>query len=326
MLDQYGRNIDYVRISVTDRCNLRCVYCMPDSGEEQTEHTDILTYEEITRLCRILAEKGIHKVKITGGEPLVRKDIAVLIKMLKELPGIRCVTLTTNGILLKEQMDALAQAGLDAVNISLDALNRGKFKEISKRDHLEKVLESVEYAMTFPNIKVKINCVLLHGFNEDQWVPIAGLARDRDLDVRFIEMMPIGYGRRFYHGKTEDQVRSMLEEAYGKSRPVHGRFGNGPGTYLQFEELKGKIGFISSISHKFCSDCNRIRITSQGFLKPCLQFSYGADLRELLRKGSSDEQIGHLVEELIFRKPRSHRFGEEPEEGMESRKMSEIGG
>ena len=302
MLDQYRRNIEYIRISITDRCNLRCMYCMPEGGIEQVEHSDILTYDEITRLCRILALKGISKVKITGGEPLVRKNAAELVRMIKSIPGI------------------------DAVNISLDALTEEMFEKITRRKGLDRVLEGMDKALQFPDVRVKVNCVLLHGVNEDQWIPIAGLAKDRPIDVRFIEMMPIGYGRKYCGEETEDHVRHLLEKAYGKADSLSGRFGNGPSTYILPDGFKGKIGFISAISHKFCGDCNRVRLTSEGFLKPCLQFSHGADMRSLLRDGSSDEQIGAVAEKIIFEKPRSHRFGEAQEEGLENKKMSEIGG
>ena len=326
MLDQYRRNIEYIRISITDRCNLRCMYCMPEGGIEQVEHSDILTYDEITRLCRILALKGISKVKITGGEPLVRKNAAELVRMITSIPGIDNVTLTTNGILLGEQMRDLADAGIDAVNISLDALTEEMFEKITRRKGLDRVLEGMDKALQFPDVRVKVNCVLLHGVNEDQWIPIAGLAKDRPIDVRFIEMMPIGYGRKYCGEETEDHVRHLLEKAYGKADSLSGRFGNGPSTYILPDGFKGKIGFISAISHKFCGDCNRVRLTSEGFLKPCLQFSHGADMRSLLRDGSSDEQIGAVAEKIIFEKPRSHRFGEAQEEGLENKKMSEIGG
>lgn len=326
MLDQYRRNIEYIRISITDRCNLRCMYCMPEGGIEQVEHSDILTYDEIARLCRILAEKGISKVKITGGEPLVRKDAAELVRMIKNIPGIDNVTLTTNGMLLGDQMEALAEAGIDAVNISLDALSGEMFEKITRRKGLDRVLEAMDKALQFPHVRVKVNCVLLHGVNEDQWIPIAGLAKDRPVDVRFIEMMPIGYGRKYCGEETEDHVRYLLEGAYGKAVSLSGRFGNGPSTYMLLDGFKGKIGFISAISHKFCGDCNRVRLTAEGFLKPCLQFSHGADMRSLLRDGSSDAQIGAVMEKTIFEKPRSHRFGDAQEEGLENKKMSEIGG
>lgn len=325
MLDQYGRKIDYIRISITDRCNLRCMYCMPEAGVESVEHDDILRYDEIVRLAEMFAGLGITKVKITGGEPLVRKDAPELIRLLKELPGIDNVTLTTNGILLKEQMADLAAAGLDAVNISLDALEEDRFKEITRREGLGLVMEGIEEALRYPEVRVKINCVLLEGINEDQWIPMAGLAKDRDLDVRFIEMMPIGFGARFC-GETQEEVVRLLEEAYGRTTPVTGKFGNGPSTYMKIEGFKGKIGFISAMSHKFCGDCNRIRLTSEGFLKPCLQFSTGGDLRTPLRSGEPDESIREQIEKTIFRKPRSHRFEERRQEGFEMRKMSEIGG
>lgn len=325
MVDQYGRKIDYIRISVTDRCNLRCTYCMPEEGVEQIPHQDILRYDEIVRLCRICAGKGISKVKITGGEPLVRKGIWNLIREIHDLEGIEQVTVTTNGVLLKEQIHHLVEAGISAVNVSLDTLDPGMYEQITRRNELKKALDGIEEALKYPQIQVKINCVPLAGVNDNQWIPLAAMAKDRPLDVRFIEMMPIGLGRQ-YHGRLQDEIRKNLESAYGTSENLNGTFGNGPSTYIHFDGFEGKIGFISAISHKFCQECNRIRLTAEGFLKVCLQYSEGTDLREPLRNGRSDEEIGRLIEQIIYRKPGSHHFEEAQGDGFEQRQMSRIGG
>lgn len=325
MTDQYGRNINYIRISVTDRCNLRCTYCMPEGGVEQISHQEVLTYDEIVRLCGICAGKGISKVKITGGEPLVRKRIWDLIRAVKAVEGIEQVTLTTNGVLLKEQMKELYEAGVKAVNISIDTLDPLMYEQITRRDELADAFAGIEEALKYPEVQVKINCVPLSGVNDGQWIPLAGLAKDRPLDVRFIEMMPIGQGK-LYHGKTQNEILQCLEKVYGKSQPAEGSFGNGPGVYVQFPGFCGKIGFISAMSHKFCQECNRVRLTAEGFLKTCLQYSKGADLREMLRSQKTDEEIGELIEQTIYGKPQSHHFEEAEGAEFEQRQMSRIGG
>lgn len=334
MKDQYGRTIEYLRVSVTDRCNLRCVYCMPREGVKQVSHKDILSYDEIVKLCRLCAGMGISKFKLTGGEPLVRRGLHALVGSLKQTEGIEQVTLTTNGVLLAEQLDALVQSGLDAVNISLDTLDKGQYLELTGRNDLDKALKGLEAALSSPSLKVKVNCVALGGVNEDQWVPLARLAKDTRTDVRFIEMMPIGLGREF-PGKTQEEVCQVLEEAFGEPVFLSGRFGNGPAVYASFQGFQGKIGFISAVSHQFCADCNRVRLTAEGFLKPCLQYSMGADLKSLLRGGAREEELEKAIKNIIFEKPRCHQFvsGESTQEGeevsggeLEEKEMSRIGG
>lgn len=324
MIDSHGRTIDYVRISLTDRCNLRCVYCMPENGVEQILHQQILTYDEILRICRCLASLGIKKVKLTGGEPLVRRDCAALLKQLKQIPGIEKVTLTTNGVLLKENMEALAQAGLDAVNISLDTVDAELFEKITRRDNLSKVLEGLKEALKYPQIPVKINSVPVLG-DKENLVRTAYLAQQYPVHVRFIEMMPIGYGKQFDFW-SEDEVRHILEEAYGPMIPCKEHYGNGPCHYFSVKGFQGKIGFISAMTHKFCYQCNRVRLTAEGYLKACLQFQIGADLRELMRSGCSDEELTQVIEKVIRDKPVSHNFNEMKTMLDEQRMMSQIGG
>ena len=324
MLDQYGRNIDYMRISLTDRCNLRCIYCMPEEGICQIPRTELLDQEEILRISRLASELGISRIKLTGGEPLVRRICVPLVKELKALPGIRQVTLTTNGILLKEQLPGLMEAGLDALNISLDTLNPENFQKITRHNELDRTLEGLATALSYPSLKVKVNCVPT--FQTDQeLLQVAALARENPVHVRFIEMMPIGLGREFT-ARDEKSVKDILEKAYGPLTPVSEILGNGPCHYYTLEKFCGKIGFISALSHKFCQQCNRVRLTSTGYLKGCLQFQNGVDLKVLLRNGASDEILKNALQKVIFEKPAGHNFQEKKNGREESHIMSQIGG
>ena len=324
MIDKYGREIDYLRISLTDRCNLRCIYCMPEEGVKSLSHAEILTYDEILRICRCAADLGIRKIKLTGGEPLVRKGCASLAKQIKAIPGIEKVTLTTNGILLAEQLDALLDAGIDAINISLDTLDPELFKKVARRDGLEKVFEGIKAALAHPGLSLKINSVPVIKEKEN-FIGIAGLAQKYPIHVRFIEMMPIGFGKQFPF-QDEESIKAVLEEAYGPMHAVNERYGNGPCHYYEIAGFKGKIGFISAMTHKFCSQCNRVRLTSEGFMKGCLQYQEGADLRGLMRGGCTDEQLKDAIHQVIWNKPVSHNFYEAKTEQDEIRGMSQIGG
>ena len=317
MIDRCGRNIDYLRISVTDRCNLRCIYCMPEEGIRLTGRENILQEPEIIRVCRVMAERG---------EPLVRPRMPGLIHQIKAIPGIEKVTLTTNGILLKKQMKELAEAGLDSLNISLDTLDRDGFQKITRRDFLDDTLAGIKEAMKYPNVQLKINCVPL-GIEEQNLCEIAEFACKYPVHVRFIEMMPIGYGSSFT-GMSQEKIVSLLEERFGRLVPYEGEpLGNGPCKYYTVEGFQGKIGFISAISHKFCSECNRIRLTSQGYLKTCLQYTAGRDLREVLRNGGTDEELKEIIKEALSEKPDGHHFREKAkEDDTESLCMAQIGG
>lgn len=325
MRDQYGRNIEYLRISVTDRCNLRCIYCMPEEGVEQISHADILRYDEIALLCRLFAAKGITRVKLTGGEPLVRRGIWELVQKIKEIDGIDQVTMTTNGVLLAEQLERLTAAGLDAVNISLDTMDAASFERVTRRKMLSPALEGLTAALSYPGLKVKLNCVPLKGVNEDQWIGLAKTAKENPVDVRFIEMMPIGLGKK-YRGCSQEEVLRILTENFGEPHSIEGRFGNGPAVYVEFPDFRGKIGFISAMSHKFCESCNRIRLTADGFLKPCLQYAGGIDLKTPLRAGMSAGELEHLIEAGLYHKPSGHHFEEKENDDFEKKKMFSIGG
>lgn len=325
MIDGFGRSIDYLRISVTDRCNLRCVYCMPPEGVEWMDHEEMLSYEEIIRLCSLFAQVGIRKVRLTGGEPLARKDLPRLVAGIKAIDGIESIAMTTNGIALADQLPALLAAGLTAVNVSLDTLDREQYAAITRRDKLPEALEGLHAALAAPGLRVKLNCVPM-GDNDEQLVPLAALARDHDLAVRYIELMPIGLGGDL-PGRTEAQIRARLEEAFGPMTPCGEYLGAGPGHYFTVPGFVGKIGFISAMTHQFCHQCNRVRLTATGFLKTCLQYETGVDLRALLRSGAGDEAIDQAIAAAILQKPLRHHFCDAAgQREDERRNMNQIGG
>lgn len=324
MYDQFGRNIRYLRVSVTDRCNLRCRYCMPEEGVEWVDHSAILSYEQIVRLVRLAAGLGVEKVRLTGGEPLVRKGLAGLVKELKSIDGIRTVSLTTNGVLLAEQLPGLLEAGLDGVNLSLDTLDRAQFASLTRRDELPRALEGLEAALAAPGLTVKVNCVPSGG-SDAQLVPLAALARDRNLTVRFIELMPIGLGDTLTR-RTEEEVLARLEEAFGPSLPCEHDILGSPSRNVTFQGFQGKVGFISAVSHQFCQSCNRVRLTATGFLKTCLQYDHGVDLKALLDAGADDTALQTAMADAINHKPASHHFGGQREAADEGRNMNQIGG
>lgn len=321
MLDGYRRTIDYLRISVTDRCNLRCVYCMPENGVEWIAHEQILSYEEIVRLVRVFAGLGVSKIKLTGGEPLARKGLADLVRGLRAIDGVEDVTLTTNGLLLEQALPDLAAAGLTAVNVSLDTLNEDTFQRITRRSGVGRVVAAIDACLSVPGLRTKVNCVPMAP--EGDLLELAALAKDRPLSVRFIELMPIGLGKGLTR-RSEDEVRAILEGAYGKLTPYEGKLGNGPCRYYALPEFQGKIGFISAMSHQFCDRCNRVRLTATGFLKTCLQYEQGIELRPLLDR--TDEELAEAIAGAIRQKPLAHQFSKSVVDDGECHIMSQIGG
>ena len=322
MFDSCSRNIRYLRLSVTDLCNLRCRYCMPD-GVEKLEREAVLTYEEFLRLAALFAQCGIDTVRITGGEPLVRKGVEQLVAGLKATPGIRKVTMTTNGVLLAQQLPALLNAGLDSVNISLDTLRPEVFRRITARDEFAAVQAGLRAALESP-LPVKLNCVPQAGINEGELETIAALARDNDLQVRFIEMMPIGYGAAM-PCISGPELQARFARRWPGLHPVEGiAFGDGPAVYYTAPGWKGSIGFITAVHGKFCVSCNRVRLTSLGFLRPCLASEAGCDLRALLRGGADDARLLAAIRETIWAKPREHHF--ESRSVPATRGMYRIGG
>lgn len=324
MVDNFGRKIEYMRVSITDRCDLRCRYCMPD-GCEKVPMSHILTYEEIIRICRASARLGISRIKITGGEPFVRLGCTDLMKKLKALDGIEEVTVTTNGQQLENYIDELKDIGIDGINISLDTLDPGKFEYITGRGQLEKTLLGIELAAA-SGIKTKINVLPQKGFNEDELADLAGLAGKYGIDVRFIELMPVGAASA-ENGISNPDILKMLRERWPDLESDPETRGNGPAVYYKSKSLKGDIGFISAMHGKFCEYCNRVRLTSQGQLKPCLSYDSGTDLVPYLK--GTDDELMEALRGAIMKKPEAHCFDKTETDGddhAEHRLMSQIGG
>ena len=325
MFDAYHRNIHYLRLSVTDLCNLRCRYCMPD-GVEKLEREAVLRHEEFLRLAALFAQCGIDTVRVTGGEPLVRKNVAQLVAGLKETPGIRRVTMTTNAVLLADQLPALLDAGLDSVNISLDTLRPEVFRQITARDDFAAVEAGLRAALE-SGLPVKLNCVPQAGVNEAELEDLAALAKDHPLQVRFIEMMPIGYGAAM-PCISGPELRQRFARRWADLAPLPAEqgcaLGDGPAVYYTLPGWQGSIGFIAAVHGKFCASCNRVRLTSQGFLRPCLASETGCDLRALLRSGATDQELLTAIRETIWSKPREHHF--EDRSMPATRGMYRIGG
>ena len=309
MIDQFGRKIEYARISVTDRCNLRCRYCMPAEGVMKTASVEIFSIKEILCVSKILSWLGIRKIRLTGGEPLLRKNLSLLIRRLKALPGIERVTLTTNGVLLKTCAAELISAGLDGINLSLDTLDEKIFTDLTRRKLFANVYDGLQTLLE-ANLSVKLNCVPLRGVNDSELVKLAALAKDKPVKVRFIELMPIGCAfESGLRSVPSAELFAILEKQFGQLIPVSERNAlQGPAQYFQPKNFIGQIGFIDALEHKFCSACNRIRLTAEGFLKPCLSFDTGLDIKKLLRAGVSESELAEKVRETIYRKPREHLF------------------
>jgi cyclic pyranopterin phosphate synthase len=324
--DSYARPINYLRVSVTDLCNLRCVYCMPKEGVAKLAHEEILRYEEITRIVWLAVDLGIIHVRLTGGEPLVRPGIVNLVKQLGTIPGLDDLSMTTNGILLDRYAKSLAQAGLDRVNISLDTLQPERFRRITRRGELEDVLAGRRAALEAGLRPVKINTVVVRGMNDDEVVDMARLTLQPDWHIRFIEVMPLG--ERSYWADdgvvSSAEVRERIETELGPLAPVGGENGAGPARYYRLPGAQGTIGFISPISEHFCHACNRLRLTSDGRLLPCLLSDVALDLRAPLRAGAGDEELRHLLLEAIGAKPQGHHLDEVVQ--PQHRPMSQIGG
>jgi cyclic pyranopterin phosphate synthase len=306
--DSFSRVIDYMRISITDRCNLRCIYCMPTGGVRPIEHKEILTYEEITRVVRVAAALGVRKIRITGGEPLARKNVTFLIASLRKIAGIEDMSLTTNGLLLEKYARELADAGLDRVNVSLDSLRPERYREMTRGGEIAPVLRGIESAEKAGLTPIKINMVPLRDKNDDEIGDFAGMTLNTPLHVRFIEFMPIG-AKDFWSDEryiSTDEIKTTVEKI-GPLAPVRMRR-NGPARYFSFANAPGVIGFISALTHHFCSDCNRLRITADGKLRPCLFSESEIDLKPALRGSPSEEEIERLLRLSIEVKPERHNI------------------
>lgn len=318
MKDSFGREINYLRISLTDRCNLRCEYCMPGKGIDKFPHEEMLTLEEIYKISETFVELGINKIRLTGGEPLTRLNVVDLVSKISKLEGIKDLAMTTNGVLLKKFAGPLKEAGLNRVNISLDTLDPKKYTEITRGGKLTDVIEGMEEAKRVGLTPIKINTVLIGGFNDDEIEDLVRLTEKEEIDVRFIELMPIGEAIDWSKEKflSNDTIINRVKEL----RPVSREDESSPAVYYKLPNGKGNVGIINPISCKFCKDCNRVRLTSKGQLKLCLHSNLEIDLRTALRNG---EDLKKLIIESIGRKEESHHL----EDGNYiTKNMNEIGG
>jgi GTP 3',8-cyclase len=327
LTDSWGREIKSVRVSVTDKCNFRCTYCMPAEGLEWLTRAEVLSFEEITRLVALLARLGVDEVRLTGGEPLVRRDLPVLVRMLADTPGVRDLSLTTNGVLLDRLAQPLVDAGLRRINVSLDSLDHVRFAELTRRDALDKVLRGLEEAERHPELRpIKVNCVAIKGFTEEDVPRLAALARRKPYVVRFIEFMPLDAdeGWRDDQVLTGAEIRALIEAEHGplvelpaKASSTAKRFG--------FADGNGEVGFVNPVSEPFCSTCDRIRLTADGQLRTCLFSRREWDLKTPLRSGATDDELTALVRNAVAHKELKHRINE-PGFVRASRSMSQIGG
>jgi GTP 3',8-cyclase len=326
LVDSFGREIKSVRISVTDKCNFRCTYCMPAEGLQWLPKDDVLTFEEIARLVRLMAAMGVGEVRLTGGEPLVRRDVPLLVEMLASIPGVDDLSLTTNGVLLERLAGPLVAAGLRRVNVSLDTLSHVKFADIARRDALDAVLRGLAAAERYPELRpIKVNCVAIKGFTEEEVHGLAELARRKPYVVRFIEFMPLDADRAWEDDKvlTGAEIRAIVEERWplveipAKASSTARRF--------RFADGTGELGFVNPVSEPFCSTCDRIRLTADGQLRTCLFSRREWDLKTPLRDGSSDAEVAAVLRSAVQHKELKHRINDR---GFvrASRSMSQIGG
>ncbi|HEY8625240.1 MAG TPA: GTP 3',8-cyclase MoaA [Solirubrobacteraceae bacterium] len=326
LADGHGRLIGDLRVSVTDRCNFRCQYCMPADGLPWLERAEILSFEEIARLVGLFAAMGVRDVRLTGGEPLVRREFPRLVAMLAEIDAVDEISITTNGFLLERDAQALVQAGVDRFNVSVDSLQRDRFYELTRRDALPQVLRGLELLASFPEAHpIKINAVAIRGFTEEEVLPFAVLARETSYEVRFIEFMPLDADRAW----SADQVLSGAEtraaiEAVYPLEPAP-REPSATARVYRFADGKGRIGFINPVSEPFCADCNRIRLTADGRLRTCLFSLHETDLRAAMRDGAGDDELEAIIREAVWRKELKHHVGE-PGFIQPARSMSAIGG
>jgi len=326
MFDACGRAITYLRISVTDRCNLRCLYCMPEEGVPWQPRSAILSYEEIAQLVAVGAEMGLRKIRLTGGEPLVRPHLSRLVRMLAQIPGIQEIALTTNGLLLPRYAEALAAVGLRRVNISLDTLRPDRFRRITRWGEIEAVWRGIAAAEAAGLTPIKINMVVLRGLNDDEVVEMAALSLEKEWHIRFIEWMPLGSVAWQPPGEmvTAEAIQRKLTAHFGSLIPAPSANGSGPARTFQLPGGRGSVGFISPVSRHFCDTCNRLRLTADGRLRPCLLTDHEVEVKEALRRGASREELRQLYRLALRIKPEGHTLalGHHPQR----RVMAQIGG
>jgi GTP 3',8-cyclase len=326
LADAFNRPITYLRVSVTDKCNLRCVYCMPESGLPWLRREELLSYEEIVAIVRAAAHVGVRTIRLTGGEPLVRRDLHRLVAGINAVPGIDDIALSTNAVLLEEQLGPLLAAGLRRVNISLDTLRPDRFERIARRPGLDRVMRGIDAAIAAGLCPVKLNCVVMRGQNDDEIAEFAQITRERAVYVRFIEVMPVHENLDVQRDAyiSSDEILERVS-AIGEIEPVPGPPGNGPARYFAFRGAPGAVGVISPLSHDYCERCNRVRLTADGRLRLCLFGDQHVDLRTPLRSGASTGDLADLFRGSMAIKPERHhlRLGEA---SSRMRAFSEIGG
>jgi GTP 3',8-cyclase len=325
--DSWGREIKSLRVSVTDKCNFRCRYCMPAEGLEWLPRDEVLSFEEITRLVRVLAAIGVNEVRLTGGEPLVRRDLPDLVRMVARVPGVDDLSLTTNGVLLDRLAQPLVDAGLRRINVSLDSLSHVRFAEITRRDALDRVLAGLAEAERHPELRpIKINCVAIKGFTETEVPALAELARRKPYVVRFIEFMPLDADQAWREDEvlTGGEIRALIEAAHGPLMELPAK-ASSTARRFAFADGRGEIGFVNPVSEPFCSTCDRIRLTADGQLRTCLFSRREWDLKTPLRDGASDGELEGLLRWAVAHKELKHRINE-PGFVRASRSMSQIGG
>jgi len=326
LFDGHGRRISDLRVSVTDRCNFRCQYCMPADGLPWLERAEVLSFEEIERLVSVMAPMGVTDLRLTGGEPLVRREFPRLVEMLARVPGIEDLSLTTNGYLLERDADALVEAGITRVNVSIDSLQKDRFFQITRRDSLPQVLRGLEAIAGHERIwPIKVNAVALRGFTEEEAIPFAEFARSTSFQVRFIEFMPLDGDHAWSRDQvlTGEELRAIIDSVHPLEEAP--REPHATARVFRFADGQGEIGFINPVSEPFCADCNRIRLTADGKLRTCLFSLHETDLREPLRAGASDQELETVIREAVWRKELKHRVGE-PGFRQPPRTMSAIGG
>jgi cyclic pyranopterin phosphate synthase len=323
--DRFKRRLNYLRVSVTDRCNLRCIYCVPQESRPHLDHAEILRYEEILRVVRIGVSLGIDKIRITGGEPLVRKGLMPFLQQLQGIDGIREVTLTTNAVLVGPFLKTLRAHGIRRLNISLDTLRRERFARLTGRDCFEQVWANVQQALQLGFRPLKINVVAMQGINDDEFESLAALTRDQPLQIRFIEYMPMG-NPRLKHNPfvSNEEVRRRIAPL-GKLTPIDRGPEDGPADRFRLPNAEGEIGFISPRTHHFCGDCNRLRLTASGKLRPCLLSDSELDIKALLRRGAGDRALAEVFAQAARAKPSRHHLGEVCALSVDSQ-MNAIGG
>lgn len=327
LVDGLGRVHTNLRLSVTDRCNIRCFYCMPAENVAFRPREELLTFEEIEQFVRVAASLGINKLRLTGGEPLVRAELPKLIERLAAVPGIEDLALTTNGLLLAEQAAGLRAAGLDRLNVSLDTLSEATFERISRRTGLERVLAGIFAAREAGFEKIRLNAVAIRGLSEDDLVPLGGFAREHDFELRFIEFMPLDADGAWNNAEvlTGQAIRGVLESAFGPLEAVEREDTSQPAVDFRFVDGRGRIGFINPVSQPFCGDCNRLRLTAEGEIRNCLFSTVEWDARALLRGGATEDELRQLVRECVAAKKPAHGIGAADFE-KPTRAMYQIGG